>query len=336
MPAQPSRTPWPTAAWPTGELADADPTGRVEELLDRAFPDPPGEPYGATLALVVVHRGQLVAERYGVTTGPDEALISWSMAKSVTHALVGVLVKGGALRLQHRAPVPEWADPEDPRHPITLDHLLRMVPGTEFNEDYLDETNSHCIEMLFGSGQADMAAYTAMLPRVAAADSVFNYSSGTTNLITRAMADIVGSGEVFEAWMRRALFNPIGMSSATPGFDGAGTWVGSSFLNATARDFAKFGLLYQRDGVWDGERLLPEGWVDQARTVRAHADDGRAYGSHWWIWDEEREVFAAQGYETQRILVDPASDVVVVRLGKTPSEKAPAVDAWLAEILDCF
>ncbi len=150
------------------------------------------------------------------------------------------------------------------------------------------------------------------------------------------MAQIVGSGDAFDAWIRRALLDPIGMRSADPGFDGCGTWVGSSFLHATARDFAKFGLLYLRDGMWEGNRLLPSGWVDGARTVRAHSEDGRAYGSHWWIWDEHREVFAAQGYETQRILVDPASDVVVVRLGKTPADKSEAVDAWLREILACF
>ena len=203
------------------------------------------------------------------------------------------------------AAVPEWQGADDDRRFITLDQLLRMVPGTEFVEDYVDDRISHCIDMLFGAGNPDMAAYTAALPAIAPPDTVFNYSSGTTNLICRILADLVGPGGRFEAWMRAELLDPIGMRSAEPTFDGAGTWVGSSFLEATAREFAKFGYLYLRDGVWEGRRLLPEGWVDYARTPRAADDEGSVYGAHWWIWDPDAGVFACQGYETQRILVDP-------------------------------
>lgn len=336
LPVQPPDTPWPTAGWPEGPGPSGVDTDRLHQLLDRAFPDPQGEPFGQSLAAVVVCEGRLVAERYARSAGADVPLISWSMAKSFTHALVGILVKDGALDIHDPAPVPEWSGVDDPRRRITLDHLLRMVPGTEFVEDYVDDNVSHCLDMLFGEGNPDMAAYTAALPAVAAPDTVFNYSSGTTNVITRALADIVGSGPRFEEWMRTVLLEPLGMRSATLTFDGAGTWVGSSFLHATARDFAKFGLLYLRDGIWEGERLLPAGWVDYGRTLRACDAEGAGYGAHWWIWDEHRDVFAAQGYETQRILVDPGSDLVVVRLGKTPAEQGPAVDAWLGDLLDCF
>ncbi len=336
LPGQPEGTPWPTEGWPVGKPGSDVDSARLDQLLDGAFPDPPGEPFGLSLATVVIHRGKLVAERYGQSAGPDEALISWSMAKSVVHALVGILVREDQLSLDQRAPVVEWAGQDDPRSAITLDSLLRMASGTEFVEDYVDDTTSHCIQMLFGDGKDDMAAYTAALPAVAPPDTVFNYSSGSTNLVTRAIADLVGAGSEFESWMRQALLDRIGMTSATLTFDGAGTWVGSSFLNATARDFAKFGLLYLRDGIWDRERILPEGWVDGARTLRARDAEGNEYGSHWWIWDGERDVFAAQGYETQRILVDPASDLVVVRLGKTPPEDGDAVDQWLRDVLGCF
>ena len=335
-PAQPRGVPWPTERWAEAEPDGADNAvdrARLDRLLDAAFPDPDDAPFGMSLATVVVQRGTLVAERYGSSSGPDEPLISWSMAKSVTHALVGVLVAAGRIGLEQRV-VPEWQDDDDPRGSITLDHLLRMVPGTVFNEDYVDEEASHCIDMLFGSGNADMAAFTAALPAVAPPDTVFNYSSGTTNLITRAMASIVGGGDAFVRWAGKVLFEPIGMHSAHLTFDGSGTWVGSSFLHATARDFAKFGLLYLRDGVWDGERILPAGWADTARTTRAHDDEGNAYASHWWVWEDG--VFAAQGYETQRILVDPKADVVIVRLGKTPAEHAEAVDEWLCDLLACF
>ncbi|MEM7285989.1 MAG: serine hydrolase [Actinomycetota bacterium] len=325
---QPEGVAWPTHEWPTA----AAPAPLVE-LADTAFSAGDDGPWGMSLAFVVVQGGRLVLERYGPTASASERLISWSMAKSMAHALVGVAVRDGLIDIAGRAPIAEWADPDDPRHRITLDQLLRMSGGTLFVEDYVDDEVSHCIDMLFGAGNDDMAAYTAALPAVAEPDEVFNYSSGTTNLVCRILADLVGAGPDFESWMRRELLDPIGMASSTLTFDGAGTWVGSSFLHATARDFAKFGLLYLRDGVWDGTRLLPEGWADYARTPRAVDDEGSVYGAHWWIWDPAAGVFACQGYETQRILVDPGADAVVVRLGKTPIEKAPHVDAWLREVL---
>ena len=329
LPTQPDGVPWPTDEWPEADTAPA----RLVELADEAFAAPDDGPWGMSLALVVIQGGQLVLERYGPTASATESLISWSMAKSMAHALVGVAVRDGLVDIHERAAVPEWADPADPRHAITLDQLLRMSGGTEFVEDYVDDEVSHCIDMLFGAGNADMAAYTAALPAIAAPDEVFNYSSGTTNLVCRILADLVGSGPDFERWMSTELLDPLGMTSSRLTFDDAGTWVGSSFLHATARDFAKFGQLYLRDGIWDGTRLLPEGWADYARTPRAADHEGSVYGAHWWIWDPEAGVFACQGYETQRILVDPGSDAVVVRLGKTPIEKAPHVDRWLKDLL---
>ncbi len=310
---------------------------RLGRLVDRGFEDGAdvGDGMGLQLALVIVNRGRLVLERYGATAGPDESLISWSMAKSIAHALVGVLVGEGRLDPDGRAPVPEWADPADPRHPITLDHLLRMVPGLEFVEDYVDDGVSHCLQMLFGPGAEDMGAYAASLPAQALPGTVFNYSSGTTNIVCRAMADLVGRGPDFERWMRAVLLDPLGMTSARPTFDGAGTWVGSSFLHATARDFARFGLLYLRDGSWEDRRILPPGWVDHARTPRARNEEGKVHGAHWWVWAPDLDVFACQGYECQRILVDPGADLLVVRLGKTPIEKADTVDAWLRELISC-
>lgn len=330
LPAQPDGVAWPTRAWPEGRLGN-DAQTALDACVDEAFDAGDDGPFGMTLALVVVTGGRIVAERYGPSASVDESLISWSMAKSITHALVGILVAEGRLDPAAAAPVPEWAN--DDRAAITLDQLLRMVPGVEFNEDYVDDATSHCIDMLFGAGADDMAHYTASLPAIARPDEVFNYSSGTTNVVCRILGDIVGRETSFEEWMRQVLLDPIGMSSSTLTFDGFGTWVGSSFLHTTAREFAKFGLLYLRDGVWDDRRILPTGWVDGARTLRARDEEGNGYGAHWWIWDHDRDVFAAQGYETQRILVDPGADTVVVRLGKTPIEKAPAVDAWLGRIL---
>ncbi|MGH1492254.1 MAG: serine hydrolase domain-containing protein [Acidimicrobiales bacterium] len=347
LPPQPEGVPWPTTGWPT---ADPDPAvaQRLDELLDEAFS--PGaaddangvaataldtEPFGSSLAFVAIHRGQLVAERYGPTAGPDEKLISWSMAKSFTHALIGVLAGESRLDIDAPAAIPAWSDPSDTRSAITIDHLLRMVPGTLFNEDYVDDKTSHCIQMLFGDGKPDMAAYTAALDSITEPNTQFNYSSGTTVLLCRILADIVGSGQAFEAWMNQTLLQPLGIDADLT-FDEVGTWVGSSFLHASARDFAKFGLLYLRDGMWEGERLLPPGWVDYARTMRAVDEEGGRYSAHWWINSGDEAVFYASGYETQRIIVDPAADLILVRLGKTSTALGQNVDAWLDRIRDLF
>lgn len=308
----------------------------LETVLDEAFGTPEQPPSAAlseSLACVVMVADEVVAERYAAGLGPESTLRSWSMAKSVTHALVGVLVGAGRLDITVPAPVPEWAGAGDARAAITIDHLLAMRPGLAFVEDYVDDTVSDCIEMLFGAGAADMGAYAAAKALVAEPDTVFNYSSGTTNIICRIIADTVGRGDAMDAWMHDALFAPLAMASATPKFDGAGVFVGSSYLYATARDFARFGALYRDDGCVAGRRILPPGWVAHGTALRSRDADGSGYGAHWWVWDEPEGAYCAQGYEGQRTLVVPDRDLVVVRLGRTPVERAPAVDDWLRRVV---
>ena len=335
LPAQPEGVPWPTTAWPEGDPGPDVDAVRLHRLLDEAFGDPqPEDRLGLSLATVVIHRGRLIAERYGTTAGPDEPLISWSMAKSITHAAVGLLVADGLIDVHSPATVPEWQNGNDPRAEITVDHLLRMVPGLEFNEDYVDGATSHCLEMLWGDeAHLDMAHYAASQPLLHRPDTVFNYSSGTTNIVSRLLADRVGRGPAFEAWLRQRLLDAIGMTTAEPRFDEAGTFVGSSYLYATARDFARFGLLYLRDGVWDGQRLLPQGWVDYARTPRGIDPESGPYGAHWWV--PRPGQFAAHGYEAQRIICVPDRDLVVVRLGKTVIDLSDNLDGWTAAVIDC-
>jgi CubicO group peptidase (beta-lactamase class C family) len=291
-----------------------------------------------TLAEVVIHGGEVVHEAYGPDTGADTTLISWSTGKSVTHALVGIAVREGLLDVDAPAPVPEWAG--DERRAITVRHLLHMTSGLRFVEDYVDDSISHCIDMLFGAGQADVAAYAAALPLDHPPDSVFNYSSGTTNIVSRIVGQAVGGGEAgMRAFMEEELFGPLGMTSADPRFDTAGTFVGSSFLYCTARDFARFGQLYLGDGLWEGRRILPDGWVDFARTpAPAPVDEEFGYGAHWWLWDRHGfpGTFAAHGYEGQYVIVRPDRDLVVVRLGKTPIEVRPPVIEHLQELLDAW
>jgi len=258
LPTQPADVPWPTAEWPTGPVPEGVDASALNALLDRAFGPTPEPGFGESYATIVVHRGRIVVERYGPDTDADTPLLSWSMAKSVTHALVGILVDQGRLDPHAPAAVSEWTEPDDPRAKITLHQMLRMVDGLEFNEAYALPTDggeaawSHCIDMLFGAGIADPAAYTAARPLAHEPGTVFNYSSGTTNLVARIVGDLIGRNNEARAWMRQHLFDPIGMTSADPTFADSGNFVGSSYLYATARDWARFGLLYLRGGVWDG------------------------------------------------------------------------------------
>jgi len=278
------------------------------------------------LAVLAVQGGEVVHESYAEGVTADTTLISWSMAKSMTQALVGFAVDDGKLDLHGPAPVPEWAD--DERSAITVDQLLRMCSGLRWCEDYVDDRVSDVIEMLFGEARADMAGFAAGFPLEHEPGTVFNYSSGTTNILAR----IVGDLDDVEALLRDRLFGPLGMTSAEPKFDDVGTFVGSSYVYATARDFARFGQLYL-DG---GRDILPTEWVDYARTESpVPVEPGeQPYGAHWWLFPDVPGSFAAQGYEGQRTLVVPDLDLVVVRLGKTPAELKPDLDAWLVALVD--
>jgi CubicO group peptidase (beta-lactamase class C family) len=333
LPAQPAGTPWPTAEWPTGPLPAAADSDRLAARLDYAFADRTPADLGETHALVIIHAGRLVLERYAKGRGPHDTCRSWSMAKSITQALAGILIGDGRLDILAPAEVPEWRG--DARAEITLDQMLRMSSGLAFVEAYSPDAPSDVIEMLFGKGAADTAAFAAGFPLAHPPGSFFSYSSGTTNIVSRCLGRALGaSGEAFASFMRERLFAPLGMASAAPKFDEAGTFIGSSFCFATARDFARFGLLYLRDGMWDGQRILPPGWIDYARTPtfqQPECIDG-AYGAHWWLDLAGPGTFSANGYEGQYIVLCPDRDLVIVRNGATPEANQPQVQTWLAEV----
>ena len=348
LPTQPAGVPWPTKDWPTGSLPDHVEPAELEALLDQAFGDEPVAGFGESYATLIVHRGRIVAERYGPDITPDTPLLSWSMAKSVTHSLVGILVDQGRLDPEAPAAVGAWhVDPDDPRQHITVRHLLRMTDGLDFNEVYaIDETSdshgpddagwSHCVDMLFGSGVDDVAGYTIDRPARAEPGTVFNYSSGTTNVVARIVGDLIGEPDALRAWMQEHLFAPIGVRTADPTFDRAGTFVGSSYLHMTARDWARYGLLNLRGGEWDGHQVLPRAWVDDCRSAWAVDDEGNHYGTHWSVHEDGRGTFFCSGFEIQRVICVPTSDLVVVRLGKTPQEDYETPKRWLDAIIAMF
>ena len=344
LPSQPPGVPWPTVEWPEATPPKHN-AATLDALLDEVCDD--NGPLATTYAVVVVHRGAVVAERYQgqlehFDRPPDPVtretpLLSWSMAKSMLHAVVGTLVGDGWLDLDTPTDVPEWTALDDPRHAITLRQLLAMRDGLDFVEDYVDERVSDVIEMLFGAGQGDMAHFAADRPLAAPPGTRFNYSSGTSNIISAAVARVVGTGVPYTQFLRQRLFEPIGMHSAEPELDPTGTWVASSYVRATARDFARFGLLYLRDGAWDGVRLLPEGWVDYGRTITSIDPEDGPYGAHWWgVEGDTLGTFRASGYEGQSITICPTHDLVVVRLGKTAAAHYPDLTRWRADIMRAF
>ena len=291
-----------------------------------------------TLAQLVMHQGEVVSEIYGPDVTAQTTLISWSMAKSMTHALVGIAVQDGILEIDSPTGLPQWA--HDGRSEITLRHLLEMRSGLSWVEDYVDGDSSDVIKMLFGTGKEDTAAFAIAQPLVSPPGTSWVYSSGTTNIVARllgnALGDTPGSHVHIKQFMQARLFDALGMS-ASPKFDAAGTFIGSSYMFATARDFAKFGLLYLCDGICNGVRILPKGWVDYARAQHVFdKETGLGYGAHWWTLPSERNSLVAAGYEGQYIMVIPDRDLVVVRLGKTVAELRNAVVAELREIIKHF
>lgn len=284
-----------------------------------------------TRAVVVVYRGKIVMERYAPGFDRFTRLAGWSMTKGVTGALIGILVGQGKLDVQQPAPVEAWAN--DDRSRIRLDNLLHMNSGLSWWELYAGPGNA--TRMLFEEGNMGEYAERSWLRHPPG--NVFNYSSGTANILSAIIRSKVGVG--YYRWPYEQLFYKIGMYSAVLEPDAGGTFVGSSYCYATARDWARFGLLYLRDGIWAGQRILPAGWVDYTKK-------GTLYGALWWLnkkrTDGHRrfpaipeDCFSCEGYEGQYLWVIPSKELVIVRLAMehgrrlNPNVFVPAVLAAL-------
>lgn len=340
------------ALWPEGnrvdlpaELAGLD-MAKVNAAVDKAFRDiEPGQNI-RTRAVVVIRNGRIIAERYVPPFGPMMPQLGWSMTKTVTNALTGILTGDGKLNVEAPAPVPEWQVTEgDPRADITLGHLLRMSSGLEFSEVYTAGSLSDVILMLYGPDSYSAGAYTANRSAGATPGSRWYYSSGTTNLISRIHRQTFADQQKYFNFPRERLFNKLGMRSAVMEPDTSGVFVGSSYMYATPRDWAKTGLLFLRDGVWQGERLLPEGWVDYSLTPAAAAPGGN-YGAQIWLnrGSDERgddrphpelppNMFYLSGFEGQNVVMLPDEDIIVVRMGLTEDGPRP-IWPLVREVLD--
>ncbi|HQT99530.1 MAG TPA: serine hydrolase [Acidimicrobiales bacterium] len=337
--SQPRGVPWPDEDWPRATSAhDVELSTLVDELLAH-------EALGATNAVLIIQGGQLLVERYaGVQEFFDRPpepidatspLLSWSMAKSMLHFVVGTLVDEGRLTLDQSAIAPEWRAEGDPRGAITLADLLAMRDGLDFAENYVLGEHSDVIDMLFGDGKTDVARYAAARPLAHPPSSFFNYSSGTSNIISRLVADTVGYADAYRAFLHERLFDPLSMRSAVATFDEAGVFIASSYVHATALDFAKFGLLYLRGGEWNGRQLVSREWTfDAQRPLSRDDENGHYYSRQWWVSADPYGTYWASGYEGQMISVVPALDALVVRFGHTDAAQYPALYAWRRRVLD--
>ena len=396
---------YPASDWSEGVLVPqsvAAATSLIDDAMSRELDDEMGE----TRQIVIIHKGRLVAEDYREGYTPDTKLVSWSMAKSITHAFVGRAVHEGLIE-DIDAPMPgPWTE-DDPRSQITWRQWMTMTDGLDYTEvGELDINKNDVVQMMFGSGRYDMIEYVKDLPQIHEAGTHWNYSTAGFHTISRALQRQIFFGpgglktvpgpegtycnsrykkyrtalaKVLETeragqhrdeaatavrrlheaelnkcghfqWLDATLFTPLGMD-AQPEFDAAGTFLGGSLVYASARDFARFGYLYLRDGVWNGERLLPEGWVDFART-KTSGTNSNVYGAGWWITPPEGEepthaqsaksapydAFHAGGNEGQTIWVVPSKDLVIVRLGlmSNAPENWAALYEWNQKVARAF
>ena len=308
---------------------------------------------GETRALVVYHGGALAVERYAPGYDKDTRFVSWSMAKTVTAVMIGMLVADGQLRLDAPAPVPRWERTGDPRAEITLRHLLQMRSGLEHSEASDPPYESGEVRMLFLDGRDDMADYATAQPLEAEPGAQFEYSSNTTvilaDIAARALTDSTDPDVRRKAvadYLDARLFAPLGMTSVVPEFDRAGTLIGGSLIHATARDWAKLGELLRNKGSYRGEQLVPRAWVEEMVEPSPQSPH---YGLQTWLNRPTGEdqhplfpdrapesAFSMIGHMGQYVFVSPTQKLTVVRLGHSNADERRAMLQQLADVVELY
>jgi CubicO group peptidase (beta-lactamase class C family) len=323
-----------TIKWPLGDILTGRNTGidtlRLDEIAKKLITD--NAYNGDAFAFMVIHKGVPVSEAYKPQFNQKTRFLSWSMAKSFINAMVGILVMEGKLDVMKPVDIDEWKG--DERKNITLNNLMQMQSGLKWNEDYGNRSDVtlmlHC--------ESDFGRYAIEKPEATEAGTQWYYSSGTTNIVSYLIRRQFSNDSTYYVFANNQLFNRIGAPDAVFEVDPSGTRVGSSYLYATARDYARFGLLYENDGVFNGDRILPEGWVKYTTTV-ASASDGK-YGSFFWLNKGKslpsapEDMFACDGHDGQHIYIMPAQQLVVVILGYSPTSKGGMdTDRLLKDVL---
>ncbi|ROT96751.1 class C beta-lactamase-related serine hydrolase [Altererythrobacter sp. FM1] len=326
------------------------PRAQLARAVDNLFVDPQ---LGETRAVVVMHGGYIAAERYEPGYDKNTRFISWSMAKTVTAVMIGMLVADGRLRLDESPPVPRWRRPGDPRGEITLRQLLQMRSGLRHTEAGNPPYESSEVRMLFLDGRDDMADFAESQPLEAEPGSKFEYSSATSVILADIAARVLSRSDDPDArrravadYLQSRLFGPLGMDSMVPEFDASGTLIGGSVIQGSARDWAKFGEFLRNKGSYRGSQLIPRRWIEFMTTPSPRSAN---YGAQTWLnrkaENEEdplfatrgpKDLFAAIGHMGQYILVDPDRKLTVVRLGQSDAEERKVLLPRLADVVDLY
>jgi CubicO group peptidase (beta-lactamase class C family) len=326
-----------TIKWPLGDIMPGTDTGidkkKLDEISKRLITD--NAYNGNAFAFMIVHKGIPVLEAYKPQFNPKTRFLSWSMAKSFINAMVGILVRDGKMDINKPADIEDWKS--DDRNKITVKDLMQMQSGLKWNEDYGNRSDVTLMLHL----ESDMGRYAFDRPLAYAAGTHWYYSSGSTNIVSYLIRKQFAHDSLYLAFADRELFDRIGMPDAVFESDPSGTRVGSSYLYATARDYARFALLYQNDGVFNGERILPEGWVKYTTTPASDSKGG--YGAYFWLNKGKSlpsvpdDAFLCEGHDGQYICIIPSKELIVVELGYSPSTKGGLdLDRLLKDVLSCL
>ncbi|MFO1261399.1 MAG: serine hydrolase [Sphingomonadaceae bacterium] len=331
-------------------ITDAGPAS-AQQIADAAEGLFDADASGTTQAFILMRDGKIVAERYGEGIKPDTKLLSRSVAKTVTAALIGLMVSDGRLALDSPAPVPAWTQPGDPRGEITLRNLLQMTSGLEHSEDGPPLYEADTVRMLFTDGAQDAAAYAEAKPIAAPPGSRFNYSTADTTILSDLMTRMLTASteperrrDAMMEFIRGRLITPVGLSSLTPEFDARGTMLGGAMLYMTARDYARFGELLRNNGRVNGHQLLSARWVEFMKTPSPH---NAGYGGHLWLNHEgamnplfpgrgSSRIFAAVGHHGQYLVIDPTRRLVILRIGVSVDEQYNGVRRALVRLIELF
>jgi CubicO group peptidase (beta-lactamase class C family) len=342
----PPLPPVPEGALEAVSVEPGVPREHLARAVDALFT---AEGIGETQALVIMHRGEVVAERYADGFTPDTRFIGWSMSKTVTAVLIGMLVADGRLALDQSPPIEHWQRAGEPRGEITLRQLLQMRSGLRHEEGGDPVYESSEVQMMFLDGRDDMAAWAEAQPLAHAPGAVFRYSTATTVILAdvgaRLLAPDGGPSDRQQAmadFLEARLAVPLGLDSMVAEYDAAGTMVAGSAIWANARDWARFGDFLRNGGSAGGVQVVPRGWVDFMRSESPRAPD---YGAQLWLnrpSGGDRDVlfaeqgpdsaFVALGHLGQILYVSPQQGLVILRLGHTPGEQQDALVDAVAEI----
>jgi CubicO group peptidase (beta-lactamase class C family) len=324
----------------------------LRDAIDPLFDTDADPALGETRALIVLRGGQIIAERYAPGYGPHSRLLSWSVAKTVTGLLAGILVSDGRLALDDPAPVPAWRQAGDPRGAITLRELLQMRSGLQNREHWAAAERSDLVDMLVGEGARDQAAFAAAKPLVRRPGEAFAYSSPTSMILAGIITDQIAGGSrdprvrrgAMARFLQARFSGPLGLTAFTPEYDESGTLHGAAIMHMTARDYAKIGELIRLRGKANGHRILSDKWFD---FMLAPSPANNGYGGQIWLnragggnvlfpGQALPSIVGAAGNRGQYVLVSPQQGLTIVRIGNSRDEELPALREALARLVRRF